>query len=149
MPSLGANGSDGQGGPTAPNRQASLRRPPPPALSHTAPAPPTMMSPNLRQSAGFAPSDWGSDAPMPRSVNPLSAAKRYSDDGRDPKSSMIRKKSGFSSFMNSVLGSPRRINISNPENPVHVTHVGYDNETGQFTVCSPPPSCSVVLLAPR
>jgi hypothetical protein len=48
---------------------------------------------------------------------------------------MFRKKSGFSNFMNSVLGSPRRINISNPENPVHVTHVGYDNETGQFTVC--------------
>ena len=45
-----------------------------------------------------------------------------------------KKKSGFSSFMNSVLGSPRNVKISAPENPVHVTHVGFDNETGQFTV---------------
>ena len=44
-----------------------------------------------------------------------------------------RKKSGFSSFVNSIMGSPRTIKISAPENPVHMIHVGYDNETGQFT----------------
>lgn len=45
-----------------------------------------------------------------------------------------KKKSGFASFMTSMLGTPRRLNISAPENPVHLTHVGYDNATGQFTV---------------
>lgn len=43
------------------------------------------------------------------------------------------KKASFSSFVNSMLGSPRGVKISAPENPVHVTHVGYDNQTGQFT----------------
>jgi p21-activated kinase 1 len=46
----------------------------------------------------------------------------------------LRKKTGFSGFMNSLVGSPRRVNISAPENPVHVTHVGYDNDTGKFIV---------------
>lgn len=44
-----------------------------------------------------------------------------------------RKKSGFSSFMNSMLGSPRQIKISAPENPTHITHVCFNEETGQFT----------------
>lgn len=61
--------------------------------------------------------------------------KRYSDEGNSHRSSItLKKKGGFSSFMNSVLGSPRNVKISAPENPVHVMHVGYDNETGQFTV---------------
>ena len=47
---------------------------------------------------------------------------------------MLRKKSGFSGFMNSLVGSPKKPLISAPENPVHVTHVGYDSTTGQFTV---------------
>jgi len=63
------------------------------------------------------------------SVNP----KRYSDDGKDLKPAVLRKKSGFSGFMNSLVGSPKKPVISAPENPVHVTHVGYDSSTGQFT----------------
>lgn len=57
--------------------------------------------------------------------------QRYSDEVKDTRG--LKKKSGFSSFFN--LSSPRRPNISAPENPVHVTHVGYDQETGEFTVC--------------
>ena len=73
--------------------------------------------------------------------NPLMGPVRYSDEGRDPKPG--RKKSGFSGFMSSIgVSSPRGIKISAPENPVHVTHVGYDNQTGQFTV-------SVVLIRPQ
>lgn len=49
-----------------------------------------------------------------------------------------RKKSGFSSFINSVLTSPRNIKISAPANPIHMIHVGYDNVTGQFTVSDRP-----------
>ncbi|KAI9794633.1 MAG: signal transducing kinase of the PAK [Peltula sp. TS41687] len=110
------------------------RRPPPPVSSHTSPNPPTMNS-NHRRSAGLPSSgEWSSDSPQPpRSGGGILNSKRFSDDSRDSKIGMIRKKSGFSNFMNSVLGSPRRITISHPENPVHVTHVGYDNETGQFT----------------
>ncbi|KAI7227110.1 Serine/threonine-protein kinase [Hortaea werneckii] len=55
--------------------------------------------------------------------------QRYSDEVKDTRG--LKKKSGFSSFFN--LSSPRRPNISAPENPVHVTHVGYDQETGEFT----------------
>jgi hypothetical protein len=33
-----------------------------------------------------------------------------------------------------MLGSPRRPTISTPTNPMHVTHVSIDNETGDYTV---------------
>jgi p21-activated kinase 1 len=71
---------------------------------------------------------------IPQQRSGMSALKsptqRYSDEGKDTKA--LKKKSGFSSFFN--LSSPRRPAISAPENPVHVTHVGYDQETGEFTV---------------
>ncbi|KAI9709656.1 MAG: hypothetical protein M1812_007634 [Candelaria pacifica] len=112
--------------------QTSLRRPPPPPLSHTSPDT-RVMSPSLRQSSSFSAGDQ-TDATPPRSENGTTSPKRYSGDASGLKSGTVfRKKSGFSSFMNSMLGSPRRINISAPENPVHVTHVGFDSETGQFT----------------
>jgi p21-activated kinase 1 len=47
---------------------------------------------------------------------------------------LLRKKTGISGFMSSLVGSPKKPLISAPENPVHVTHVGYDSQTGQFTV---------------
>lgn len=68
-----------------------------------------------------------------RPVESFTNSKRLSDDGRDLKSA-VRKKMGFSGFMNSLVGSNKKPVISAPENPVHVTHVGYDSTTGQFTV---------------
>ena len=59
---------------------------------------------------------------------------RYGDEAKEGKA--LKKKSGFSKFVNDLVGSPRRPAISAPENPVHVTHVGYDQETGEFTVCT-------------
>lgn len=116
--------------------QNSLRRPPPPPLSHTSPDP-RMMSPSLRQSASFSNGDRLNEKTPPRvGENQLISPKRYSDETKEPKNLALRKKTGFSGFMNSLVGSPRRVNISAPENPVHVTHVGYDNDTGQFTVRS-------------
>lgn len=109
--------------------QNSLRRPGPPPLSHTSPDP-RMMSPSLRQSASFSVDDRSRDLTPTRSET-SSSSKRYSDEARN--SAPWKKKGGFSSFMTSVLGSPRSVKISAPENPVHVTHVGFDNETGQFT----------------
>lgn len=70
--------------------------------------------------------------------NQLISPKRYSDETKEPKQGMIRKKSGFSGFMSSIgVSSPRSIKISAPENPVHVTHVGYDANTGKFIVGPP------------
>lgn len=137
-----ANKKSGAMDDPGPARHVSLRRPPPPPLSHTSP-PPQTSSAGLRQSASFSSSaEWSADMTAPRAGNHGPLSKRHSDDARDPNGAVHRKKSGFSQFLNSVLGSPRRINISHPENPVHVTHVGYDSETGQFTVgarARPPP----------
>ncbi|EMC99514.1 hypothetical protein BAUCODRAFT_571593 [Baudoinia panamericana UAMH 10762] len=58
-----------------------------------------------------------------------SPRQRYSDEAKESKA--LKKKSGLSGFFN--LSTPRRPAISAPENPVHVTHVGYDQETGRFT----------------
>ncbi|KAF2173034.1 hypothetical protein M409DRAFT_62665 [Zasmidium cellare ATCC 36951] len=61
-----------------------------------------------------------------------SPRQRYSDEsGKEGK--FLKKKSGFSSIFSNLVGTPRKPTISAPENPVHVTHVGYDQETGEFT----------------
>ncbi|KAG4221794.1 Serine/threonine-protein kinase, partial [Phytophthora cactorum] len=66
--------------------------------------------------------------------NPVVPPKRYSDESKDLKGpGVLRKKSGFSGLMSTLVGSPKKPVISAPENPVHVTHVGYDSSTGQFT----------------
>ena len=115
--------------------QNSLRRPGPPPLSHTSPDP-RLMSPGLRQSAGFSTGDLNVEMQSPsRADTGMMSSKRYSDEVNSRRSSAaLKKKSGFTNFVNSVLGSPRNVKISAPENPVHVMHVGVDNETGQFTV---------------
>ncbi|KAI9376570.1 kinase-like domain-containing protein [Aspergillus egyptiacus] len=111
--------------------EKSAAKPPNYYRSQTAPD-----SRTLRQSASFTtlqprmeafPSATSNDRP----VN----TKRFSDEANAvrPPVTGRSKKSSFSSFVNSMLGSPRGIKISAPENPVHVTHVGYDNQTGQFT----------------
>ena len=58
--------------------------------------------------------------------------QRLSDEAKAE--GKLRKKSGLSSLFGNLVGSPRKPTISAPENPVHVTHVGYDQETGEFTV---------------
>ncbi|KAI0912028.1 hypothetical protein F4823DRAFT_560429 [Ustulina deusta] len=108
-------------------------RPQPPPLSPD----PRIMIPSLRRSASFSvvnatmseksQAARGNDAP-------IVASKRYSDESKEPKGpSVLRKKSGFSGLMSTLVGSPKKPVISAPENPVHVTHVGYDSTTGQFT----------------
>lgn len=119
----------------APGPQNAPNRPPVVHAPHTSPDPRINASPALRQSASFN----NGDPRMEKAPNPShdgsTTPKRYSDEATGGKTGPFRKKTGFSSFVNSMLGSPRNIKISSPENPVHVTHVGYDNQTGQFTVC--------------
>ncbi|KAH6843104.1 hypothetical protein B0I37DRAFT_393428 [Chaetomium sp. MPI-CAGE-AT-0009] len=92
--------------------------------------------PPLRQSVTYAAGDLpilNEKTGAPKSDS-AGLHKRYSDETKESKlPSMLRKKSGFSGFMNSLVGSPKKPLISAPENPVHVTHVGYDSSTGQFT----------------
>ncbi|OJJ45506.1 hypothetical protein ASPZODRAFT_144135 [Penicilliopsis zonata CBS 506.65] len=114
--------------------QQQQQQPPPLLSSHTSPD----RIQTLRQSAsfsalhkrmdGFRGGGGGGGGDPDRGLT----AKRYSDEG-NVKPPGRSKKSSFSSFVTSMLGSPRNIKISAPENPVHVTHVGYDNQTGQFT----------------
>lgn len=98
-------------------------------------------SPKLRQSASFTLARKMNDTiTPPRSDGGTkSPRQRYSDEAdssnaKNRKSDGGKKKGAFSSFMNSMLGSPRRPTISTPTNPMHVTHVSIDNETGEFTV---------------
>ncbi|EED23353.1 sexual development serine/threonine kinase PakA [Talaromyces stipitatus ATCC 10500] len=108
---------------------APPRRPPTLQSYHTSPDPRGKQV--LRQSASFtALNNPRMDTALPQIQDAPSNSKRNSDEGIGSKP---RRKNTFSSFVNSVLGSPRNIKISAPENPVHVTHVGYDNQTGQFT----------------
>lgn len=118
-----------------PGYHSSVRKAPPPPLAQPGPDP-TMADIPLQHSASSSSGERTSERSTPRvGENQLISPKRYSDEGKDVRQGMIRKKSGFSGFMNSIgVGSPRGVKISAPENPVHVTHVGYDNQTGQFTV---------------
>lgn len=120
--------------------RVSLQRPNvPPPLSRASPDPRLASRPALRTSVSYGNMDSSTLEKIQavRGTEHSSVApKRYSDDGKDLKSSSgtVRKKSGFSGFVNSLVGSQKKPVISAPENPVHVTHVGYDSNTGQFTV---------------
>jgi len=59
--------------------------------------------------------------------------KRLSDETRQTNTTN-KKKSGLAGLFNNMLGNPKRPEISQPSNPVHVTHVGFDTDTGEFTV---------------
>lgn len=114
--------------------QNSPRRPPLQS-PHTSPDPRGVQT--LRQSQSFTALPPRMDTTPQRVEERAPNSKRFSDEASGTKSNWTgrSKKSSFSSFVNSVLGSPKNnIKISAPENPVHVTHVGYDNQTGQFTV---------------
>lgn len=99
----------------------------------------------LRQSASFtlaARNKMNDTITPPRSDGTKSPRQRYSDEpdalnplgGKSRRSDGSKKKSTFSTFVNNMLGSPRRPTISTPTNPMHVTHVSIDNKTGQYTV---------------
>ncbi|SPQ23208.1 efc0c3b2-d0d6-479d-b987-00b4e652af8b [Thermothielavioides terrestris] len=138
-----SNNSDGDGhyGKSGDNDNISSPTPPHPTLSHSPhadPGAPTMghSPPPLRRSAVFPAGEPSvlSEKASGSKADSGAPTKRYSDESKESKlPSMLRKKSGFSGFMNSLVGSQRKPLISKPENPVHLTHVGYDSSTGQFT----------------
>ncbi|KAK5946764.1 signal transducing kinase of the PAK [Knufia obscura] len=117
-------------------QQRSLPAPPRPD-----PPQQTYTSPDLRlgdfgmTTLGDVASPNGVEITPPRSETGTMSPKRISGDLAHQLKPIRahRKKSGFSSFVNSMLGSPRQIKISAPENPTHITHVCFNEETGQFT----------------
>ncbi|KAI9762001.1 MAG: hypothetical protein M1840_001499 [Geoglossum simile] len=54
-----------------------------------------------------------------------------------------KRREGFSDLVGSVFRTPPKISISLPFDPVHVSHVGYNYRTGEFTACS---SCPFIPL---
>ncbi|KAK8210731.1 serine/threonine-protein kinase ste20 [Phyllosticta capitalensis] len=94
----------------------------------------THKSPRLRQSASFTALGKKMEAmTAPKSDD----HKRLSGDQKLSKlarpDALKKTKTGFSSFVSGLVGSPRRPTISTPTNPLHVTHVSIDNDTGEFT----------------
>ncbi|KAL5118625.1 signal transducing kinase of the PAK [Pleosporales sp. CAS-2024a] len=115
---------------------AGPRRPSPPqhSCTHAADGPAKYKAPSLRQSASFTALARKMDTPPSGTKSPRT--NRYSDDADAAKkrhSGGSKKKGTFSSFMSNLVSSPRRPTISTPTNPMHVTHVSIDNETGEFT----------------
>ncbi|KAK5987872.1 Serine/threonine-protein kinase MST20 [Cladobotryum mycophilum] len=120
--------------PTVPQPQQSSQRWNAPPLLRAG-TDPRLAKPGLRSSLSYNNMDSSMlEKPQGGRVvePPLMSPKRYSDEGKEPKPPS-RKKTGFSGFVNSLVGSQKKPVISAPENPVHVTHVGYDSNTGQFT----------------
>jgi p21-activated kinase 1 len=119
------------------NNPAGTRRPAGPQHAYTD-QPTKYASPKLRQSSSFtALARTKMDTP-PGTKSPRSNTNRYSDEtgeaSKKRHSGGGKKKGTFSSFMSNLVSSPRRPTISTPTNPMHVTHVSIDNETGEFTV---------------
>ncbi|CAZ83304.1 unnamed protein product [Tuber melanosporum] len=131
--------SGGSGFETS-SRRNTLRRPPPPPLAHTNTSEMTTAPsrPQLRQSNSFTMGERTTSPPNPpKSYTTGSGGalspKRNSDEVRTQAPPSAKSKTGFSKFMNSMLGSPKRVEISNPSDPVHLTHVGFNFVTGEFT----------------
>jgi len=95
-------------------------------------------APRLRQSQSFASIGRKMERVSPPRSDASSGTKsprqRYSDDASGT-SGEKKKKNVFSTLINGMgIGGTRRPTISTPTNPMHVTHVGIDNETGEYTV---------------
>lgn len=122
-------------GPKLPLPSTKPIRPPPLIKANTDAG---VMNPSAPQPGSFMPTEHPSVNEKTNDTRvmegPVAGPKRASDETKEPRLGVLRKKSGFSGFVSGLVGSPKKPVISAPENPVHVTHVGYDSNTGQFTV---------------
>jgi len=97
------------------------------------------------QTSGFDSSEWPSAAPGSASTLRLrdragSASKNpefsYATTGGGVGQGRNTLKSVFGGFVNSmsdVFSQQKKIEISHPYDPVHLTHVGFNSDTGEFT----------------
>ncbi|KAI0741688.1 kinase-like domain-containing protein [Daedaleopsis nitida] len=74
------------------------------------------------------------DAPLPPAPYTPSTPSTISAAGSRTRSSTTTKsKKGMFTFMSDFLNTSKRPEISTPYDPVHLTHVGFNTSTGEFT----------------
>ncbi|GJE90948.1 Pkinase-domain-containing protein [Phanerochaete sordida] len=82
-----------------------------------------------------------SDSPEPQNIPPLPpmpdtpAMPVQTASGIRSRSgtTATKSKKGMFNFMSDLLNTSKRIEISTPYDPVHLTHVGFNSSTGEFT----------------
>ncbi|THG99805.1 hypothetical protein EW026_g2609 [Hermanssonia centrifuga] len=82
-----------------------------------------------------------SDSPETQSLPPLPPIPDSSPSAIQSGSSIrsrsgtaaTKSKKGMFNFMSDFLNSSKRVEISTPYDPVHLTHVGFNSSTGEFT----------------
>lgn len=128
------------GEPTSPNSPSMGRRPPPPVRK----SPPD--SPSIPSSNKLS-NDIGINSVIPGtalynqdySLIPTNATQTLVNSQSQNSTEKEGKLKGlFSNIVNSVQGilqkdTVGKMDISSPYNPVHITHVGYNQDTGEFT----------------
>ncbi|KAG6810768.1 Serine/threonine-protein kinase smu1 [Tricholoma furcatifolium] len=73
--------------------------------------------------------DYSSPPPPPPVQTPTLSA----GTGRSRSSTTSKPKKGVLGFMSEVFNPSKRPEISTPYDPVHLTHVGFNSSTGEFT----------------
>ncbi|CAG8499825.1 7340_t:CDS:10 [Cetraspora pellucida] len=151
---LKSNSLNSRRGPPTSKKSASLG--PPPKPNRTTPSTPTSQSPLARSpSAGSAQTKSPGMSTDSASISPTST--KYSPSGSyssvkgppinvhgeaiqpvsNEKDGSNRSLKGvlntFGSLMSDLLSTQKRVEISSPYDPVHLTHVGFNQETGEFT----------------
>ncbi|KAI0640811.1 kinase-like domain-containing protein [Trametes meyenii] len=71
--------------------------------------------------------------PLPPVPIPATPSTISSAGGRSRSSTTTKSKKGMFTFMSDFLNSSKRPEISTPYDPVHLTHVGFNTSTGEFT----------------
>lgn len=71
--------------------------------------------------------------PMPIDLNPAITPVAGGVRSRSGTTSTKSKKGGVFNFMSEVFNSSKKLEISTPYDPVHLTHVGFNSSTGEFT----------------
>lgn len=72
--------------------------------------------------------------PMPLDLNPTIAAPQAAGGIRSRSGTQTTKsKKGMFNFVSDLLNTSKKLEISTPYDPVHLTHVGFNSSTGEFT----------------
>lgn len=129
----------------APSKSGMASPPPRPSRANTAtlndlyPAQSTLAArrlsvPIATPDLPFAP-DPADTLPSVSSPDVLATAtsSSLSSGTRSRSGTTIKSKKGVLGFMSDVFNNSKRLEISTPYDPVHLTHVGFNSSTGEFT----------------
>ncbi|THH27118.1 hypothetical protein EUX98_g7062, partial [Antrodiella citrinella] len=84
-------------------------------------------------SGGIPPSPIIDPSSYPIPSTPTLSAASAGTTGRARSGTQTKSKKGMFNFMSDFLNTSKRIEISTPYDPVHLTHVGFNSSTGEFT----------------